>query len=316
MMRLPSGRWWLGLVEQGEQGGLEVGDVDAEVGRDRRAALRPARRRRGRSPSRSPRTATWSRSWVTPATPGSRLSACSVSAVTAMATVDETGGSANRTVTSPACRATSSAGVPWSSTRPSRIATTRSHRASASSSSWVTSSTVVPASRSCATADHTSRRAAGSRPWVSSSRITSRGRLSSASTRNSRCRSPPLMPGERRPPLVREPELLEQRVAVGGPRPGEQVDGLGDPQPVRQRRSSAAGCRSAAAAGRRPGSGRGRAPGPRPASGRRSPWRISTVVVLPAPLAPIRPSTSPAWTSRSRRRRPSGRRTTWSARGP
>ncbi len=41
-------------------------------------------------------------------------------------------------------------------------------------------------------AAQTSRRAAGSRPWVSSSRITRRGLFSSASTRNSRCRSPPL----------------------------------------------------------------------------------------------------------------------------
>ena len=43
-----------------------------------------------------------------------------------------------------ACRSISSAGVPESRTRPARITTTRSQSASASSSSWVTSSTVVP----------------------------------------------------------------------------------------------------------------------------------------------------------------------------
>src|SRR6185437_8819438 len=36
-----------------------------------------------------------------------------------------------------------------------------------------------------------------------------------------------------------------------------------------------------------------------PPSGLRSPWMHSTVVVLPAPLAPIRPTISPAGTSRS-----------------
>ncbi len=77
----------------------------------------------------------------------------------------------------------------------------------------------------------------GSSPWVSSSRITSRGWLRSASTRNSRCCSPAAHPRERRPPLVREPELLEQRVAVLGPRPREELDGLGDPHPIRQRRA-------------------------------------------------------------------------------
>ena len=58
--------------------------------------------------------------------------------------------------------------------------------------SWVTSTTVAPPSRACSTSAHVSRRAAGSSPWVSSSRNTSRGRLTSASARNSRWRCPPL----------------------------------------------------------------------------------------------------------------------------
>ena len=58
--------------------------------------------------------------------------------------------------------------------------------------SWVTSTTVAPPSRACSTSAHVSRRAAGSRPCVSSSRNTRRGRLTSASARNSRCRCPPL----------------------------------------------------------------------------------------------------------------------------
>ena len=37
----------------------------------------------------------------------------------------------------------------------------------------------------------------------------------------------------------------------------------------------------------------------RPASARRSPWRISTVVVLPAPFVPRRPNSSPRSTVKS-----------------
>ena len=39
---------------------------------------------------------------------------------------------------------------------------------------------------------------------------------------------------ERGPASVRQPELLQQQVAVGRPATGEQVDCLGDPEPVRQ----------------------------------------------------------------------------------
>ena len=107
-------------------------------------------------------------------------------------------------------RSISSAGGPESRTRPARIATTRSHRASASSSSWVTSSTVVPASRSCATAAHTLRRAAGSRPWVSSSRITRRGRSEQCQHQEQPLALPAAQRRERRAPPLAQPELLEQ----------------------------------------------------------------------------------------------------------
>ncbi len=117
------------------------------------------------------------------------------------------------------------------------MATTRSQSSSASSSSWVTSRTVVPASRSWETALHTSRRAAGSSPWVSSSRITSRGWFSRASTRKRRWRSPPLMRAEGVRPAVAEAEPLEQQVGVPGPASGEELDGLADAQPVGQARA-------------------------------------------------------------------------------
>ena len=131
----------------------------------------------------------------------------------------------------------SSAGVPASRTRPARIATTRSHSASASSSSWVTSRTVVPASCSRRTAAHTSRRAAGSRPWVSSSRMTSRGRLSSASTRNKPLPLAAAERGEHRATAGGQPELFKQLVAVRSrPTVAKRRQRLGHAQPVGQRR--------------------------------------------------------------------------------
>ena len=86
-------------------------------------------------------------------------------------------GSVKRIVALRPWRSISSAGAPESRTRPARIATTRSHNASASSSSCVTSSTLTPSRRSRSTAAHTPRRADGSSPWVSSSRITRRGSI-------------------------------------------------------------------------------------------------------------------------------------------
>jgi hypothetical protein len=62
--------------------------------------------------------------------------------------------------------------------------------------------------------------------------------LSRASTRNSRCRSPPLSEpnADRRPPPLRQAEPRQQFAAVAGPRGAEQFERLGHPQPVRQRR--------------------------------------------------------------------------------
>ena len=45
---------------------------------------------------------------------------------------------------------------------------------------------------------------------------------------------PAAQPCERGPASVRQPELLQEPVTVGRPATGEQVDGLGDPEPVGQ----------------------------------------------------------------------------------
>ena len=204
----------------------------------------------------------------------------------------------NRITAVLACRSTRSAGAPASMTWPARITATRSQSASASSISWVTSSTVVPSSFSWRIASQTVRRAAGSRPWVSSSRITSRGRLSRARTRNSRCRSPPLSEEntDRRrcvspncssssPPSRARWVLNSSSASATLSRSGSAEDWSWLP-------TSGRSC-SACVTGSRPSTRS------RPSSGLRSPWMHSTVVVLPAPLAPIRPTISPAGTSRS-----------------
>lgn len=138
-------------------------------------------------------------------------------------------------------RRTSSAGVPAARTLPSRMAITLSHRASARTSSWVTSRTVVPTSRSWSTAAHA---------------ITSRGGVQARGepAENDQPRGveqrqhqeQPLAFAaahrpERVPAPVRQPESFQERIAVGcggaGPGLGEQGDGLTDPHPVGQGRT-------------------------------------------------------------------------------
>jgi hypothetical protein len=95
---------------------------------------------------------------------------------------------------------------------------------------------VVPPECSWRTASQTPRRAAG---------IQALGQLVEyhqprpVEQRQDQEQPLPLTPaerGERRAAPLRQPELLEQLAAGPGARGGEQVDRLGHPQPVRQRR--------------------------------------------------------------------------------
>ena len=156
----------------------------------------------------------------------------------------------------------------------------------------------MPPSRSARIASQTSRRAAGSRPWVSSSSTTSCGRLSNASTRNSRCRWPPDSAAKavRRCPARPKAASSPSTGAERGPRNSSTASA------TRSRSGSAESCcwlptsdrsRGPSLAGSRPSTRS------EPPSARRSPCRHSTVVVLPAPFAPSRPTISPSSTSRS-----------------
>src|SRR5829696_5858634 len=147
-------------------------------------------------------------------------------------------------------------------------------------------------------AAQTSRRAAGSRPWVSSSRTTSCVRLSRARTRKSRCRCPP----DSAPKAVRRCRASPNAAsspptgADRGPRNSSTAS------PTRNRSGSAESCCWLPTSERSRGpSTAGSSPSTRtePPSARRSPCRHSTVVVLPAPLAPSSPTISPSATSRS-----------------
>ena len=121
------------------------------------------------------------------------------------------------------------AGVPSATTCPRSRITIRSHSRSASSTSWVTRTTVVPASRTRRTTSHVWRRPTGSRFWVSSSRNTSSGRPTSARATKSRWRSPP-------------------DSAANGP--AEQVGRAATPPPARRAAAGAGGGRRTARAPR------------------------------------------------------------------
>ena len=181
---------------------------------------------------------------------------------------------ATRTASPPARRPpTSSTGRPHVTTRPSFITATRSHSRSASSMSWVTSTTVAPRRAPARSSCHVSRRAAGSSPWVSSSRNTSRGRFTSASARNSRWRCPPDSVPKRpaqQPSSRHTAASARQSTHVAG-QPREQPQRLADPQPVRQRRrlQLRADQRPQPRARRAPG--RAQHPRPVPASRRAAP---------------------------------------------
>ena len=189
----------------------------------------------------------------------------------------------------------------------------RSHSRSASSTSWVTSTTVVPWSRTRATSSQVWRRATGSRFWVSSSRNTSRGRPTSASATNSRWRSPPDSVAER--PAQQRLQAATSRPARASRRGAGWSDAnrrSASPTRIRSGRAASWSCAPIGGRSRSPArAGRGPAPrrGPRRAAGR--PWRISTVVVLPAPLRAERGRTArPRRPRTTGRGAPAGRRTT------
>ena len=129
------------------------------------------------------------------------------------------------------------AGVPSATTRPRSSTTMRSHSRSASSTSWVTSTTVVPASRTRRTTSQVWRRPTGSRFWVSSSRNTSSGRPTRARATKSRWRSPPDSAREGPAPQLRRaatPSASSSRGRGVGVERGEQPQRLADPHPVGQ----------------------------------------------------------------------------------
>ena len=207
--------------------------------------------------------------------------------------------SVKRTVEAPPSSSTIAAGVPSATTRPWSMTTMRSHSRSASSTSWVTSTTVVPGVADVA--HDVPRVAAGHRVEVLRQLVEEhdlragrrgRGRRTAAGARRRR--------GRRTAAAGWSPSCHSSTSSpVGrgvGCRAANSAQRLADAHPLRAGRRPAAGRRCAAAAGLPPTPGRGRGTRTRPASARRSPWRISTVVVLPAPFVPRRPNSSPRWT--------------------
>ena len=106
--------------------------------------------------------------------------------------VGQAGGAAGQLgVTDVRCRWRSSASVPVSTVRPSRMIVTRSHSASTSARMWLDSSTVRPASRSLG--DALAGRpppSAGRGPEVGSSSSSSSTSEASAATSATFCRLP------------------------------------------------------------------------------------------------------------------------------
>ena len=142
------------------------------------------------------------------------------------------------------------------------MTTMRSQSRSASSTSWVTSTTVVPPSRTRRTTSQVWRRPTGSRFWVSSSRNTSRGRPTRARATNSRWRSPPDRAPKGRRHRAAELPLLGQLAERAGRRVErrEQPQRLADPDAVGQGGVLELGADPAAQPVAGAGPGRGRAP--------------------------------------------------------
>ena len=133
---------------------------------------------------------------------------------------------------------------------------------------------------------------------MSSSRNTISGRPTRARATKSRWRSPPDSAPKGPPQQRSELPLVDQlgRRARRRVQGGEEPQRLADPHPLGQGGVLQLGADAAA----QPVTGRGRVEAEdthRAAVGRGAdPWRISTVVVLPAPFVPSRPNSSPRWT--------------------
>ena len=195
-------------------------------------------------------------------------------------------------------RRRSAAGVPSATTRPRCIITMRSQSRSASSTSWVTSTTVVPAVPD--PADDVPGVAPADGVEVLG-QLVEEHQLGPADERQRHEQALALAAGQ-----GAEGSLPEARRAAT-PRPARRGAGARDAATRRTRaprrpacgragRRPGAGRRSAGAAGRPRGRVEARAPDAEPPSARRRPWRISTVVVLPAPFVPSRPNSSPSST--------------------
>ena len=187
---------------------------------------------------------------------------------------------------------------PVVTSRPRARMATRLQSASASLSTCELKKTVQPRSRSRRMSARTSRRPSGSRPDIGSSRITSSGSLMSAWAMPTRCSMPleNLRSCSRRSP--RDPDFVEQparaRPAVGGAvaeQPGEVLEQLLGRQVVVEVR--VLGQVADAVPDRRDRRAAGRAAPRWPEVGNTSCISSFSVVVLPAPLGPRKPKTSP-----------------------
>ena len=144
-------------------------------------------------------------------------------------------GSVKRTVAAPPSSSTIAAGVPSATTRPWSITTMRSHSRSASSTSWVTRTTVVPPSRiggsrpTCAACRQDRGSGSARRGTRVAGHRRGRGRRTGADAR------PRQSPNERAPQAGEVPllgELAER--AGGGVQRGEQSQRLADTHLVGQ----------------------------------------------------------------------------------
>ena len=105
---------------------------------------------------------------------------------------------------------------PEKTTRPVTRIVTSAHREARSSIRWLERTTATPSSAARSMTRWTWRLPAGSRPLAGSSRTSSRGRVSSAAARPSRCRIPSEKPRTRTSATSISPACSSSVVDVGG----------------------------------------------------------------------------------------------------
>ena len=182
--------------------------------------------------------------------------------------------------------------------RPSRRMPTRSHIRSTSARLWEERNTVVPSARSSPTRRANSSCMSGSSPAVGSSITTTGGRCTSAWMRPIFCRFPreSSPSGRRRSASKRVGERAGEGAVVDPAEVGEEIQQLlaGDllVEGELAGQEARAGPRGDAVAPRR----RSRGSRAVPEVGRSRPSSVRIVVVLPAPLGPRKPNTSPGAT--------------------